>query len=205
MDTYAKSGAKSVRFQDDNWIYLEPGMRKYVLEKLRELGLEAAFNCRVDDLSDEFLREISGYKVVKQIAFGVETLSQCSLDCMNKGTTASQIRRAVERTRKYGIDPAFFIMVGVPHENQESVNETLTLIETEMVFPLFTFFLPIPGTIYWDDFTKTHDPRQAFELFESWDSKQVSHGKVFFNITKLRDAELIEYYLLLKQLQDKFR
>jgi radical SAM superfamily enzyme YgiQ (UPF0313 family) len=119
LGSYAMAGAKSIRFQDDNWQYLPTDTKLNILKRMADLGLQAAFNSRVDDCSDEFLKEVSQYGVIKQISFGVESLSQKSLKVMQKGTSVEQIRRVVSLCRKYDIEQAFFIMVGTPNETKE--------------------------------------------------------------------------------------
>jgi len=205
LESYARAGAKSVRFQDDNWQYLGIETIKHVLQKLADLGLQAAFNSRVDDLSDKFLREISQFNVIKQICFGVESLSQQSLDAMKKGISVEEIKRVVGLCRKYGIDPAFFIMVGTPNETSSSIETTLDLIEVEKVFPQCTFLLPIPSTIYWEDFLKRYSVIEAFSMSDGWDVRQSEAQKIFYNISDVSDRELLDYYSRLKKLQNNFR
>jgi hypothetical protein len=81
---------------------------------------------------------------------------------------------------------------------------TLKLIEGEKVFPLFTFFLPIPSTIYWNEFLKKHSCVEAFSLFDGWDVKQDAEKKIFYNITGVSDQDLLDYYSSLKILQFRF-
>jgi radical SAM superfamily enzyme YgiQ (UPF0313 family) len=202
--SYAQAGAKSVRFQDDNWQYLGRESRQHVLETLSECGLKTAFNSRVDDFSDEFLKEIFPFGIVKQISFGVESLSPKSLKTMNKGTSVEQIKRAIGLCRDYGIDPIFFIMVGAPGETADSIDTTLRLIEDEKVFTLFTWFLPIPSTSYWDDFLKSHSVIEALKMFDGWDIRQTAANKVFNKITEVPDDRLLGYYSHLKTLQNRF-
>jgi len=205
LESYAKAGAKSIRFQDDNWQYLPTETRRHVLKKLADLGLQTAFNSRVDDFSSEFLKEVTQHNVIKQISFGVESISQKSLKAMNKGTSADQIRRVIDLCRNYNIEPAFFIMVGAPGETKNSIDTIIRLIENEKVFPLFTFFLPIPSTMYWHDFLKHHSVADAFSMFDGWDKNQIAEKKIYYNITNASDTELIDYYSQLKKLQDKFK
>jgi len=204
LESYAIAGAKSVRFQDDNWQYLGSKTINYILQKLADLGLQAAFNSRVDDLDDKFLEDISSYKVIKQICFGVESLSQRSLDVMKKGISVEEIKRVIGLCRKYNIDPAFFIMVGTPSETSFSIETTIDLIEAEKVFPQCTFLLPIPGTIYWDDFLKHHSAIEAFSMSDGWDMRQSEAQKIFYNISDVSDSELLAYYSRLRKLQGNF-
>jgi radical SAM superfamily enzyme YgiQ (UPF0313 family) len=203
LESYARVGARSIRFQDDNWQYLSAQTRRDVLSVLSKFGLQVAFNSRVDDFSDEFAKEISAYGVVKQISFGVESLSQKGLNDMRKGTSVEQIKRAVRLCQDHGIEPLFFIMVGAPGETEESIATTLELIESEMVFALFTWFLPIPSTMYWDDFLKHHSAVKALSMFEGWDFRQNENDRPY-NITQVPDGRLLEYYSGLKTLQERF-
>ncbi|MFZ2193799.1 MAG: radical SAM protein [Candidatus Moraniibacteriota bacterium] len=204
LESYAKAGAKSIRFQDDNWQYLQPKMTRYVLEKLSELGLQVAINSRVDDLTDDFMKNISRYEAIKQISFGVESLSQTSLRTTRKGTSVKQIKRVIKLCRQHNIEPSFFIIIGLPGENKSSIQAMTQLIKEERIFPQFYFLLPIPGTIYWDIFLEKYPAEKAFELFDNWDIKQGIGKKLFFNITDLSDHALQDYYSELKKIQKSF-
>lgn len=204
LESCAKAGAKSIRFQDDNWQCLESKTRRHVLQKLSELGLQAAFNSRVDGLSEELLKEISQFGVIKQICLGVESLSQQSLDVMKKGISVEEIKRVIKLCRNYDIDPAFFIMVGTPNETIFSIENTLELLEKEKVFPQCTFLLPIPSTVYWEDFLKHYSAIEAFSMSDGWDAKQIEEQKIFYNISDVSDERLLDYYFSLKKMQDKF-
>lgn len=73
------------------------------------------------------------------------------------------------------------------------------------MFPQLTFLLPIPSTIYWDDFIKRHSVSEAFKMLDSWETKQIAEQRIFYNITDVSDNELLDYYSRLKKMQDKFR
>lgn len=204
LESYAKAGAKSIRFQDDNWQYLQPKMTRHVLGKLSGLGLQVAINSRVDDLTNNFMKDISQYRVIKQISFGVESLSQSSLKSARKGTSIKQIENVIKICRQHNIEPSFFIIIGMPGENKSSMKAMTQLIKEENIFPQFYFLLPIPGTIYWDIFLEKHPVKKALELFDNWDIKQGIGKKLFFNITDLSDKALQDYYSELKKIQKTF-
>jgi len=63
------------------------------------------------------------------ISYGVESGSPRILKNIQKHITVEQIIRASEITKKSGIQMTFFLIVGSPGENEESINETICLLE----------------------------------------------------------------------------
>jgi radical SAM superfamily enzyme YgiQ (UPF0313 family) len=61
------------------------------------------------------------------LKFGAESGSQRILDLMKKGIKVEQTLAANQRCKKYGIIPAFALVIGYPTETFEDINKTIDL------------------------------------------------------------------------------
>jgi radical SAM superfamily enzyme YgiQ (UPF0313 family) len=125
--------------------------RKWVFELcdlIDQSGLAVNWGCnsRVDTVDPEMLERMrrAGCWI---IGFGVESGSDEILERVRKGATVAQARRAVALCREAGIKAYAFFMVGFPWETEQTVRQTLDLIQDigadfiEMNMPV-----PFPGT-----------------------------------------------------------
>lgn len=81
------------------------------------------------------------------IAYGVESGNQKGLDYLNKGTTVEQIRRAFSLTRKAGIKPMGYFILGIPVETYEEELATISFArEIRAAYAQFSVLSPTPGT-----------------------------------------------------------
>lgn len=123
---------------------------------------------RVSHTNEDFF-QIAAKAGLYIAAFGLETGAQKLLNTVGKGATLNQARRAVSQARKHGITTVGYFMVGLPGEDQETLNTTLEFAkELELDFAKFSITVPLPGT----------------ELFDRWEpyiDKEAYHN---FNIHK---------------------
>ena len=86
---------------------------------------------------------------------GVESGNQKGLDYLNKGTKVEQIRRAFEFTRKAGIKPMAYFVLGIPVETYEDELGTIEFAkEIKPAYAQFSVLSPTPGTKLYDDAIK---------------------------------------------------
>ncbi len=107
----------------------------------------------LNDFTDEEW-EIMQKAGISGILIGAESGSQKILDMINKAATVEDTIRTVEITKKYGIDLTISLMVGLPPERQEDLDEELNLtldmieriikIRNDNNFLLF-IYLPYPA------------------------------------------------------------
>lgn len=89
---------------------------------------------------------------VKQIIYGVESGSQKMLDSMNKKTTVKMNKKAIQLTKKVGIACYAEIMIGMPGENKETIDETISfLLSNKPIVGHIPVLYPLPGTKVYDD------------------------------------------------------
>ncbi|HXC64180.1 MAG TPA: radical SAM protein, partial [bacterium] len=108
----------------------------------------------------------------KEIAFGIESGSDQVLADTTKGVSKDQIRQAAKWCHQVGILFYGLAIIGLPGENEQSVQDTIDFInEIEPFYTQFGFCTPFPNTDTYDWFKgrgylKTEDWSQYFPLGE---------------------------------------
>ncbi len=99
---------------------------KLIIEK----GLKITWDCRsrVNFIDEEQLTWMKKAGCIS-ISYGVESGSERILKNINKHITIDQIIKASKITKKLGLQLAFFLIVGSPGENEESIQETINLLK----------------------------------------------------------------------------
>lgn len=170
---WVNRGVREFFIQDDNFTI----NRKRTIEfcnLLTDARLDITYkiSSRVDYIDDELSEHLKRSGCYR-IYFGVESGSQRVLDYLEKGIRVQDIKNAFKSARKYGIDCCAYIMIGVPSETREDIDQTMSLIKEIKPSHLHcSICTPMPrtclygrliedGTIehdYWLDFAKKPDP-----------------------------------------------
>lgn len=101
---------------------------------------------RVDAVDLELLQALreSG---LKRIMFGFEAADEAELKTLRKGARLDQAAKAVEWSRKAGVEVIGFFMLGVPGATRESMQRNIDYAQTlDLDFAKYTVFVPYPGT-----------------------------------------------------------
>ena len=153
----------------------------------RNLGIEWKAEGRVNIVDEETLRWMKKAGC-SMIAYGVESGNQKGLDYLNKGTKVEQIRRAFELTRKAGIKPMGYFVLGIPVETYEEEIGTIELAkEIRAAYAQFSVLSPTPGTKLYDDVVKMgwyreidaqnpmdKDLKRPAIINENWDEERLN-------------------------------
>ena len=109
------------------------------------------------------------------LKMGAESGSQRVLDLMQKGIKVEQTLEANLRCKKFGITPAFGLLIGYPTETFEEVNQTIDLSfrikadNPNAELEVMSTYTPLPGT---PDFTLALKyglkPPQSLEDWADW-------------------------------------
>ncbi|KKS73266.1 MAG: Methyltransferase [Parcubacteria group bacterium GW2011_GWF2_42_7] len=97
-----------------------------------------------------------------EIAFGVESGSQKSLDLMKKRIKVEDSRKVIKLCKKVGIQSKAFMMLGFPWETKEDIETTISFMEE--VLPdeaQFMCVTPMPNTELWRQVTEKGYPMDA--------------------------------------------
>jgi anaerobic magnesium-protoporphyrin IX monomethyl ester cyclase len=107
---------------------------------------------RVECVDDELLcaMRLAG---CKSIGYGVETAGDKTWEDIAKGRFSREtICRAFAQTRDACVDTTAYVILGVPNQTRENIEDTLGLLrELDPVHRVVSFFQPFPGTPYWND------------------------------------------------------
>jgi len=125
----------------------------------------------------------------RYICYGIEFGNQRIFSV--KGTTLTQIRKAVEMTKEARITIEGNFMLGYPTETKETIEETIELAKSlECEFTTFSIVTPFPGTPLYD-YCKENNLLQT-ENWEEYD--YFAPGQSVIKLKNVTDKELSELY-----------
>lgn len=138
-------GAQGIYFREDNFTVNRERTEKFC-HLLLNKGIKMAWACetRVDSL-DRDLVALMQRAGLCALYFGVESGSQKILDLLKKGITPEQTRTAFRWCREFGIKTAASVIVGVPGETPQDLQQTLALIkDIKPTVTWYNVFVGIP-------------------------------------------------------------
>jgi radical SAM superfamily enzyme YgiQ (UPF0313 family) len=101
---------------------------------------------RVNLMTEEMIATMADAGCI-EIAYGIESGSQKMLDLMKKQVTVEQAKRAIELTFKYGTEPRYSLLIGLPGETRHTLQETVDFCKSAAFTPEVIFFATAyPGT-----------------------------------------------------------
>jgi|2_EtaG_2_1085320.scaffolds.fasta_scaffold06647_2 radical SAM superfamily enzyme YgiQ (UPF0313 family) len=127
------------------WLHDDAFMinKKTTIALCREIirrGIKTSFTCsaRFRPVSRELvqLMEKAGFN---HVLFGLESGAQKIMDDMKKGVTKDHIRYATSLFAESNIKTTAFLIVGLPGETQETINETIDFVQ-EMQFNNYLYY-----------------------------------------------------------------
>jgi len=119
-----------------------------------EKKLDVIWNCnaRVDMVNEEMLKWMKKAGCFG-IGYGVETSDEKIMETCKKRITLEQVERAVILTKKAGISPALYFMMGLPGETEETIKKTMQFAKKLGIKynlrPQCTMATPYPGTEFY--------------------------------------------------------
>ncbi|PIR18594.1 MAG: hypothetical protein COV48_06655, partial [Elusimicrobia bacterium CG11_big_fil_rev_8_21_14_0_20_64_6] len=142
----------TVNFWEENWGSNKAATKQIVAYlKSRRLNWIAGAT-RVSTIDEDTIRDWKEAGCI-QIGFGIETGSQKILDTMEKKTTVEQNVRALQYCYKYKLITCVLVLLGMPGETDETVDETIrnlsAALPEDIQIPYdmaINFFQAIPGT-----------------------------------------------------------
>ncbi len=152
-----KKGIREIHIEDDNFTLKKDYAMKFCEELLRR-DYKISWSCpngiRLDTLDTELisLMKRSG---CYSVSAGIESGSERILKAIKKKLTVEEIERGARLIHEADIKITGFFIVGFPEEKKEDIEETIKFAKK---LPLdraqFSTFLPLPGTIYFDEYLK---------------------------------------------------
>lgn len=142
-------GINNFRFIDD--IYTMDRKRAIEISKMIiPLEISYIIITRPDCLDLELMKWLKDSGCT-EIIMGIESGSEKILKLMNKKETLKDYINAVELARIFGIKSKFLLLFGFPGENNETVMETIRLLEEAQPDKVhLSTFIPLPGSDVWN-------------------------------------------------------
>ena len=170
-----------VDFDDGTFTYDKKFLQTFCNTVISEkLSVKWRCTARYDNL-DEDLLQLMKRANCSGLYFGLESGSDRVLKAINKNTTVKQIIRVSEMVYNSGIPSVTSVLLGLPNETKEDMEETLKLMKTIKtdIFDVNSY-IPLPGSPLWDSMNeedkKSIDWRKvAYKSFDNYFSRSVSH------------------------------
>jgi len=145
-------GYKKFLLLDDNIL----SERSYILElcgEIEKLNMQWLSQCEISIADDiEVLKAVSRSGCIS-LSFGIESISQESLNSMQKGwARVDKYKEQIRRIQAEGIDVSTEMVIGADGDTIESIRKTADFItKNKITAPRFYILTPIPGTLFYDE------------------------------------------------------
>jgi len=147
-----KLGYKKFLLLDDNIL----SDREYILNlcaEIEKLGMTWLSQCEISIADDEEVLKAVAKSGCVSLSFGIESISQESLNTMHKSwAKVSRYKEQMRKIQAAGIDVSTEMVVGADGDTVESIRNTAEFItENKITVPRFYILTPIPGTVFYDE------------------------------------------------------
>jgi radical SAM superfamily enzyme YgiQ (UPF0313 family) len=165
-----------------------------ICSQLRPLDIRWRCYARSDDITKEILIAMKEAGCV-EIGLGVESGSQKILDAVNKGLRVEDATRFVKNCKDVGITVNAFIMIGLPGETYQTVQETKRWMEKNLPEKFgFNIYAPYVGT---DIFR--YPERYDLQIYpmpdeDSWVKGRQGEYKSFVSTDQLSREEILRLF-----------
>jgi radical SAM superfamily enzyme YgiQ (UPF0313 family) len=124
---YKDFAVREIDFFDGTFFFpKERGMK--ICEEIIKRKIKLDWSCRSRvDVVDEDILKIAAAAGCKKVYYGIESSSEEVLGNISKGINRKAIFRAVNLTRKHGINTLGFFMVGNPGDDRKSIEASIRL------------------------------------------------------------------------------
>ncbi|MFB6088256.1 MAG: radical SAM protein [Candidatus Aenigmatarchaeota archaeon] len=143
---------KVIRFGDPNFL-IDKDRTRNISKGIINMELEFDWTCmaRVDSVDRKTL------KLMKEagcqlIWYGIESGSQKILNNLNKNIDLMDTKKSIDLTRKSGIRPCGFFIIGSPGETEKEIKRTIEFAkELPLFYAQFLKMVARPGTNLYED------------------------------------------------------
>lgn len=185
MDLKNNYGIKEIQFRDDNLLIFKNTVKELCNRLINE-KINLTFSCtaRVDIVDEKYLKLLKKAGCY-QIWYGIESGSDRILKVIKKNTTVEQIRKAITLTKKCGISPCGFFIIGHPTETEDDIKATIKLI---LELPLDEFhwghMTPFPGCELYKTALQYGSFNNDWKKMNGWNvlfiTKELTHDKLVY-------------------------
>lgn len=193
-----KYGVDSIQFYDESFTF----NRKRVIELCKEIkksGINMPWTCftRVNLIDQELLNTMADAGCY-QIFYGIESGVQRLLDLIRKGITLEQSKKAIQMTRKAGIESLASFMLAIPTETVEESWQTVKFaIDIDPDYAQWQKTTPFPGNDLYELCKKSgRIITDDYSKYTAWNEVvYVPEGRTAEEITKTTNEAFRKFYL----------
>lgn len=146
-------GYKALAFPEDLFI-LNRKRTEVICTYLKKLGIIWRCLVRADLIvkyGPEFIKMMADSGCV-DVGMGIESGSDKILSIINKGETSNTMKQAIRMLKNSGIRVKGFFIVGLPGENEETLEETNNFLDEMKLDDVdIKIYQPFPGTPIWNN------------------------------------------------------
>lgn len=139
-----------IRFVDETFILNKKRLKEFC-SLYEGINLPFSFSTRPETVNDEIMRQLARAGA-NCMSFGLESGNEAyRRDMLNRRTSQAQVINAVAVAKRHGVKTFAFVMIGLPDEDREKIQDTIDLIHVLQpdVFQV-TIFYPFRGTPFYD-------------------------------------------------------
>ena len=166
-------GVRGISLLDEICMPLTLRKATAYLEAIGSTGVVWKGQCRVDGITPETAR-LSKAAGCITMCMGVESVSQKSLDIINKRIKIERARESIKLLKKAGIETRIYMIIGLPGEPPNIVEQTWSFIqETNPDAVYLSLFTVRPGTAVYNNPKKFG----IKEIKTSWENTMHMHSR----------------------------
>lgn len=167
-----------------------------ICEGIQKRGLKLNMSCetRVDMIDYDMARTMkkAGFN---RMYFGVESVSQRSLDTLVKDYKAEKVVECLKMIRRAGIWSKVFLIIGTPGETMEDIEETAAGIRAGMADRVRTsLFNPLTATASFEQFADRIDPELVRTEYVDSDRSPYMHENFSNDELNAIKRKMVEEY-----------
>lgn len=189
-ECYQKYGIREIDFFDGVMLFNKKRAVE-ISKEIKKRGMDLYWSCRsrVDLIDEEVLKEIAS-SGCRRIFYGIESANPKVLKAMNKYIPTEKIKEGIRLTKKYGIRPLGFFMIGCPGETRQTVKETVRLAkELKLDYSQYSRTIAKPQT----DFDRMVIEKTGRDYWRDFILGKVGEERIPTPWTDLREKEIEKF------------
>jgi len=183
---------KRFYFVDENFLQIKKYFMEFI-EKKNERGLEFTFTAQSRiDVIDEKTCEAGSKNGLTCISTGIESVSQKTLDYIDKKLTVEQAEEKIALMRKYNIRPMVNFIIGFPWDTEEDYEQLYQFITRNNLQKLvrLSYLTPLPSTRLFQELVEKGVIKDIFVYSLKLDNL---YWQRHINLTGLKD-DVLDYH-----------
>lgn len=188
-----KYGFRHLLFLDDLFTMNKKRLLA-ICERIKNLGLKWRCYVRANNMTKEMLTVMKEAGCV-EVGVGVESGSQKILDVVDKGTKVEDNTRLVLDCKEVGIAVNVFLMIGLPGETYETVEETRMWMEKVRPDKFgFNIFAPYSGTPIYNNINQYDLTLLPMSDEKSWVKGKDGEHQAYVETNELKAEEILRLF-----------